>query len=571
MSWRFKVSRTDGFLVLLIILIAVTLCLVGLDWGLPNNQYGDEWAILNNTLMLPYRHGDPRLYTYGVPYMYLYGLVIGVIYGVQWLLGMTSSPDSFAIAFLRDPTLLVVTGRAISSIFAVGGAILTYALSRHFLKPVGSLMVTLAMMTSSTWVAYAHFAKTDQMLAFLFVLTILLLIRSTDSRPRLILSIALAGASVACKLPAVSLAAPILVALLFDLGGVRKAVRHPLFWLSPLIMVAGFALINPWAIFHFGDMVDGLLATKTAYGLSAVKQSSFDNVMFYLRVLSLNCGYAGVALILASPILIALRPARQNAILLASGWALIPLALLLSERSGHWLLPVIPLLLLAGFVLLRELLDRWLNQWQTWVTIVVGLTILVPGAVVSIQQLQKFQIPFTMDLAKTWVEEHIPPGTGIAMDTGRYLPTYAPALRQAPERLGEMIREDKLRQLDMASGGNVDHYYQMLMKANQGLPSYRIFPILHGIPWKTATVYERNTLKPLNAYRALGVRYIITSSAYSDKYAPLADRLDECHDFVADYVAFYRDVLPRLPVATRFKPVPGVVQGPIITIYRLEK
>jgi hypothetical protein len=76
-------------------------------------------------------------------------------------------------------------------------------------------------------------------------------------------------------------------------------------------------------------------------------------------------------------------------------------------------------------------------------------------------------------------------------------------------------------------------------------------------------------LKTLEEYRALGVKYIVISDAYYSLYFKIADRLDECHAFVRDYLRFYRDILPSLPVAARFEPVPGTTRGPTITVYRL--
>ena len=569
MGWLRTVSPRDWLCVGIILIVAAPLYLIGIDWGMPNNQFGDEWAVLNSTLMLPYRNGDPQLYFYGVPYMYLYGLVIGIIYSVQWVLGWVSSPEDFAVAFLRDPTLLLVTGRALSALFATSAAILLYALSRHFMKAIWSLGVTLVTMLGGGFVAYAHYAKTDQMLVFMFLLVVMLMIHASASKKRLVIAIALAGASVACKLPAICLALPILVCLLYDLGGIRKALRHPLFWLSPLIMMAGFVIVNPWAVIRFDELMRELTLVDKVFGEAGARNSLIDNVTFYLGILSGDRGYLGPALILASPLILAFKPSRERVILLAAAWALIPLVLLLSHRDAHWTLPATPLLLLSGFILINDMLRQWLSRWHGWIMASLVMLLVVPSGLARIRQLENFQLPFTMDAAKAWIEQTIPAGTAIAMDTGRYLPIDAPALRQDPVRLAEITVEEQSAPKDSVSGGQLDHYYRMLTKANEGLPTYRIYPILHGILWKTSTIRQRNTLKSLDEYRSLGVRYIITSSTYSVRYPPLADRLDECHPFVADYVRFYR-VLPTLPMVARFEPMPGEVRGPVISIYRLD-
>jgi len=428
----------------------------------------------------------------------------------------------------------------------------------------------LITITGGTWVSYAHFAKTDHLLVFLFLVVTWLLITARGSRGRLVTAIALAGAAVACKLPAVALAAPILVALMHDLGGWQAAIRRPLFWASPLIALLGFAVVNPWSMVHIRDLLSGLGMVGNLYGQDAARYTLLDNVVYYFGILVGAFGPVGVVLTLASPGLWWFFGGRDRRIVMASAWSLVPLVLILSHRDVHWLMPAFPLMALASLLMLQQLAGRLAWRWQNAVLATVLLITLVPAGIGRMRQLVHLSLPFTTDAAKAFIESTIPAGTGIVMDTGRYLPVDAPALRQDPRRVLEMAVEDGRVGTDYATGGDAGHYFRLLARANEGMTTYRIFPILHGIPWKTSTVYERNTLKSLDEYRSLGVRYIVTSSAYARRYPPLEPHLDDCHPFVADYVRFYRDLLPTLPVMARFEPVSGKLRGPTITLYRLD-
>jgi hypothetical protein len=296
------------------------------------------------------------------------------------------------------------------------------------------------------------------------------------------------------------------------------------------------------------------------------KGTPLDNVAFYLGVLYRHHGVAGALLAVLSPLLLWFRRDRESWILLAAGWAMVPLVLVPPRNDVHWLMPATPALLLAGFVVFHEFTARW-KRARPWAWALVGAVTIAGLVVGGVGTVQRFSLPRTMDLAKDWVEATVPGGSPIAMDSGRYLPTNAPALRQHPDRIDEVMVEEASLRLDAASGGKVDHFYRLLKKANATGLTYRIYTIQHGILWKGAQVFQRNSLKPLEEYRRLGVRHLILSDVYWKRYFQVADRLSECQDHAADYLRFIRDDVPKLPVLARFPPVPGESVGPTITVY----
>ena len=573
MCWYKKRPGANLWLVILLLVITVPFYLIGISFGLPNNQFGDEWAILNSVLMLPYRYGDPRLYFYGVPFIYLYGLVVGLIYAAYHLVGAVGSPEEFAVSFLQDPTHLVMAGRLLSAGFASATVATLYFLGRRFLPPLEAVLVTLVFALGGVVISYAHYAKLDQMLVFLYVLSVYLMVTGRDSHRRWIAAVVLAGVALATKLSAISLTVPILVMAVYDCGGWRHAWKSRRFWLTPVWWVLGFALANPWAIIR---LVQGLVTGAGAslllgsmdqhFGGESFKGTRLDNVGFYLRVLYLHHGVAGALLAACSPLLLWLRRDRAAVILLAAGWAMVPLVILPPRNDVHWLMPATPALLLGGFVVFYEVMARW-QKVRPWAWIVVGAATIVPQVVAGVGTVQRFSLPRTMDVAKDWIETHVPAETPIAMDSGRYLPTNAPALRQHPDRIDEVMVEEAGLRLDVASGGKVDHFYRLLKKANVTGVTYRIYAIQHGILWKGAQLFQRNSLKSLEEYRRLGVRHLVLSDVYWKRYFLVADRLSECQDHAATYLRFIRDEVPELPILARFPPVPGESVGPTITVY----
>ena len=446
-------SITDRIAALLLAASSTIFYFLNLSWGMPHNQYGDEWAIINSTLMLPYRLGDPRLYFYGVPYMYVYAVVIGVVFAVQFLFGLVSGPTDFAVAFLRDPTAVVLTGRLISALCGVGVALLSYALARRFLPAAWAFVVAAAAAWTEVAVRMAHYAKTDQFFALLYLAVVWLALSAQRSRRRALAALLLAGVSVACKLPAVALGPVLVVMLFFDLrteqkSSWRAALSHPLFWLSPLLCAVGFFLVNPWAMIRLPSLIAQIFTVESMYGVEGSHAGPFDSSLYYLNLLWKNVGPVGLVLSLFSLTLpFVLRERRRDAAILAAAvWPFLLLVCATRHHDFHWLLPVTSLLLIGGAVALHHLVAQTATRWRRAFTIAAGfagVALLLQTGYMGIRTAWLFGLPSTKDQAREWVEVNVPAGTAIALDTGRYLPSGTLHLRQDPQRLAEMIDMEK--------------------------------------------------------------------------------------------------------------------------------
>ena len=380
-------ARRDFLVVLVLLALTLPFFLIGIGWGLPNNQFGDEWAVLNSTLMLPFRKGDPRLYFYGVPYMYLYAALIGFLFVVSMVLGWVASIQDFTVAFLRDPSAFVLAGRLLSVTFAAGTVVVTFVLARRFLSPLWAVVAVLAFALAGNFVAYAHFAKLDQMLIFLYVLTTWLLMSGQDSKPRWVAAMLLSGVALATKLSAIALVIPIFVTVVLDCGGLGLAWKDKRFWLAPTLWFAGFALVNPWAIIRFAQFLGGAPFAESPFGFldgglstDSFKKTPTDNLLYYGYLLFKEHGALVLLMVVLSPALLWLGRTRDRVVLLASGWALVPFVLVSPRNDVHWLLPATPLLVVAGFALLDQASVR-LGRWKNVALLVVGLATLAPQVV----------------------------------------------------------------------------------------------------------------------------------------------------------------------------------------------
>jgi len=172
----------------------------------------------------------------------------------------------------------------------------------------------------------------------------------------------------------------------------------------------------------------------------------------------------------------------------------------------------------------------------------------------------------TRTLAKEWIERHIPSGTKIAMERGRFLPGYAPHLKESPESIQRnyLISESGL----VAKGYTIRHvssYYRLLMEATTGV-TYEITPILYDEFAGQTDFWQRDPPHTLEAYRAQGIRYVVTSGF--EQRVP-ANPSDEITPYIQPYLAFYSALKDQATLIQEFPPIGRL--GPHIRIYELKE
>src|SRR5215831_1418252 len=114
-----------------ILVLALSVRLVGITWGLPYVFNPDEARIVNHALAFGTGDLNPHDFIYPSLYMYILFFVYGMSYVFGWLAGVFSSTDDFVRLFFNDATLFYLPGRLIAALSGVISVAMVYLLGRR--------------------------------------------------------------------------------------------------------------------------------------------------------------------------------------------------------------------------------------------------------------------------------------------------------------------------------------------------------------------------------------------------------------------------------------------------------
>ncbi|HET6444206.1 MAG TPA: phospholipid carrier-dependent glycosyltransferase, partial [candidate division Zixibacteria bacterium] len=260
-----KLQRKEVLIILLLFVAAFAIRSIGIDWGLPAQQFPhsqfnqDETAELFGTLQL-----SEGIYQLGLlgyqPFFYYFSFLFFIAYFFLGLLtGQFTSLDDFQLQYGLDLSQFFVVGRY----FMVGvGAltvVLTYIVGKYMFGKRAGLAAALFLTISFGHAIYSKIYRLDSFLPFIFLLAFFFIIRLREAKPGKIRPYVLAGIVVAAtattKKTGFAILVPFLLVPLIEgwvplkwplkLSGIDR--RYP-FGLT--ILVASLvALIGPYFIF----------------------------------------------------------------------------------------------------------------------------------------------------------------------------------------------------------------------------------------------------------------------------------------------------------------------------------
>ncbi len=229
--------RRECIAVGIVTTLALMLRLVGIDWGLPNNEHyfsyhPDEIFVLLPTFRFAQGIWNPGFFNYGPLYPYLVGLPALAL----GLVPTAPFPQGLAPVYL--------TGRIVTALLGTGTVPLLYLALRRESRSLAQ--------NSALWLAIcplhvvnSHYAAVDVPATFFLVLAFFFALRGAD-KPSLRLA-ALTGLAVgfaaATKYNAGLFLAPALLAPVVA----RRSKAGIAWWLGvPAAAAIGFLICNPW-------------------------------------------------------------------------------------------------------------------------------------------------------------------------------------------------------------------------------------------------------------------------------------------------------------------------------------
>jgi hypothetical protein len=556
----------------LMLLVALTIRLTAIGWGLPNQAYyyslfvPDETSELIATLLL-----GERAYQYPVirlqPFFYFLSFIYFSLYFLFALAtGRVTSWAEYLAWQQRDLAHFILVGRVFMVLLGVLTVFLTFVVARRLFGKRAGFVSAAVLLLSLGHVTYSRIFRLDSLMPFVTVLAFYLLLRMIYDQDQKLRWYVLAGfvvaAATATKLSGFALLGPLLLIPFLDpdrdwMLPVRKPVfsRQYVFalfvCLASYIMIAGPSQVIRLQITFGGDISQAprsIIGMASRFGQRESFSklgglSTFDASLPYHLTSSLPrlLGITSYLFaLLGSGFMIFERRNRAGVLLLLFTVLafLLPIGRL-QRAADRDVLPILPLLAVcAGYGidrllgLVRQALER--DSRMKWARLGVILVLLAVIAIPAINVARHTYLltqEDTRNIAASWIEANIPAGTAIVTEP------YGPGI------LGGASRT--------SSPG--------------GRPAYHIYDLLEGTT-DGIDQFDPESLRPF--LEQTGAEYVVLSSGYYHRFynAAMEHHFPEhaeqgqvFHNYLANELQLVKTIAPD------WRSTPG----PVIRIFRV--
>ena len=516
-------------LVGVIALAGVIIRLRGISWGLPYVYDPDEHFLVDPAVRFV-TTGDLNPHWFAYPastIMY----TLGVVFLAYWLVGHGVGwfPDlhSFGTLFLTDPTSFYLIARVVAVALSVLAIPLTYVLCRRMAGKGASLAAAMFVAVSPLHAEFSRVVRTDPLMTALILAAMFYAVKGMEDRfsRNFLLSGIFVGLATATKFPGMSGAMIVVLAAVLakpqpPVQGVTR-----LRWLGAAFAggLVGFFAAAPFVVSGVREVYWTLFTEATHTHLSATGTRGVSNYLWYVKGPLRDA--VGWPLELAAVIgfVACWSGWRRPRMLLASFSILFLLGIGLSlKRWDRWIVPLMPFVAILAAVGLETLVRcvarrRWRPSLQDATVAALGIALVLPTAIEAYQR--GGTIEDTRDIAKIWIEQHIPRGSKIAVE------------QNTPP-----ISRDEYQVFVVVPGGL------------QRDTSTRGFKGVLG---------DMGTLDPL---RGRAIEYVLLSS-YFDRFQAEGKRYP-------DEVRFYEHLLAGSHMLYELSPT-GRTKGPVIRVLKL--
>jgi 4-amino-4-deoxy-L-arabinose transferase-like glycosyltransferase len=592
-----------------ILLLAAALRFWGIAHGYPHSYYPDEAHFVKRALSFGSGNFNPHWFHKPAFFMYLLFFQYGLFFVIGRIFGLWSGVEEFAVSFVLNPGPFFVIGRTAVVLFGLGMVYLTYRIGRILWDRRAGLLAAFALAVSPGQAWVSRDVKADVPCAFFTLASAYFLLRFVEVRRLrdLAFAVVFAGLGTATKTYSIVMLVPILAAVWKTAHPmVRLAWRKAAVGIGCVLgLYAVFFLVSPYnfldpkgreatfggffMLAHQIGKVSGIPMPFSSPVSSEIAPDIYTpeinlalywrGIVDYFRYLREGMGIPAFLLSMVGVGLFFFRERRWAAWLLFA-FPLIFATVSVFVHPGYaevrHQVPLHPFLALWAAGALHFLFERY--RPPKAVAAIAVLVLCIPiGTVIAHNRVISRED--TRNLAKVWVETHIPAGTKILLDENGV------PLVNSEARLREEIA--RARELADPKGQFTAHYgryleYQLL--AAKRSITYNIREIRY--PWWRAREVEEgvyrlesefdadmgNPLKPVgvNSYESYvreGYEYAVLQSL---RYEPFLRDTDRAARFPS-FARFYRELFDRaIPIRT-FSPEEGGVKrpGPTVRIFRL--
>lgn len=576
-----------------VLLLAAALRVWGLLHDLPFSYFGDELHFMRRSMAMGTGDLNPHWFHKPAFLMYVLAFFYGLYYGAGALVGRFDSTAEFGAHFLFEPGPFLLIGRLVVAAFGVATVYLVYRIGRKvYGTPWAGIAGALAAAVLAPMVHSAQTIKSDVPCGFLMALSVLVYLRTRETRSPLplVAAVLLAGAAMGTHYYAVVLVPAYL--LLEALRGTSPEVSWKTAlgrcFLVGLLFLGGFLLTSPYNFLDpaWGRDIKAALVKSLGLAEEPVVHFEPDSRTEYKPGLQSWGGAAGHFFQVV---------ASKRALGIAlTVLALLGLAVTLARRETRWygLLVLIPFLfffLAAITIAAYHTQPRHLNAlypllatliWpgalllarRSSVALLVAALACMPTLVETARYNWKITRLDSRLVAYRWIHANLPKDARILVDD--YGPFLNPSPRSA-ERMAAVLaslgkspfthhqdlRIELLRTYPPADGLNLDELgHQWWLPREKSDAELRSNPV--DLDMGNPLVTRQPA--PVERFREAGIRFVITNSEARDQY--FVD--DPRGRSFPSFVHFYEG-LERTRRIKTFDPRDWGGKGPVLWIYDL--
>lgn len=415
-------------------------------WGIWNIEQTDEFNEVFEALKVD--SGRLNLDRWNKKLLiYILAIEYAIYFCVGWLVGIFNSVSDFASKVVVDMQPLFIMGRATSAVFGSLIIFVTYKIGSILFDRRIGVISSLFICFNFVHVEHSHLVLVDITMSLAVACSFLFAIKIAywgTKRSHFCAGL-FAGLAIVAKIPSVFILLSLITAhLIFcykEGSAITKLKTHRYI----IVLLAGILLGT--IIGNAGILVAPVRYFKYLLGLIGAYQGTTEMIpyfkpgngyLFYLKSMANNMG---LPVFLCSVLSIAFLKKQWKKFFLLLSFPL-PFYLFMSNSKwflgDRYLLPIYPFLSVLAATFAISTFQRFKREWLA--TTGAILLIIIPALRI---------IPFELSLAKQntrywakeWIEENIPIGSKILIDSGRTINTYSPPISPNAENLIKMIRK----------------------------------------------------------------------------------------------------------------------------------
>jgi 4-amino-4-deoxy-L-arabinose transferase-like glycosyltransferase len=470
--------------------------------------------------------------------MYVLAVIDAMVFAFAVLTGRATSATQFGGMVYANPAWIVLPGRVAMVLFALGTIWLTWSLARQFFGPRAGLAAALLLALNPIHITWSQIIRSD-MMACVFMLLCLqscAAIAQTGRQRDYGFAALWLGLAIATKWPFALSGLAIGTATLFAMRTGVLDRRTAIIRLagSGIAAICVLFVVSPYLLIDYPTVLKNLQGEGQAHHLGANGGSFWYNLLWYIGG-PIHTGFGVLGLVLIALGSLHLFRHRQAMAVLAPV-AVGFLILFCSQRLiwERWVLPLMPIgaiIAAAGLVKLADLLNRpHRARWVRWAPVAVLIAVAVPlGARAWADG--RARMNDTRQLASAWARQHIPAGSRVLIEHNAF----------------DMVGQHWQLLFPMGKAGCVD-----VVALIHGRASYAVIDLARD----GRSNVDYGTMAPERRADCHADFAILTQY----------DRYRQERDLFPDEYAAYGTLLAAGSVTATFRPLPGKVGGPVVTI-----